>query len=578
FPLLAFLSVWAFPEGNYGIFSVGGYEIVFGRVDRLSMGFGTIFSIIAVAGMIFALHVKRKGEHMAAFVYGGGALGAVFAGDLLSLFVFWEIMAFSSVFLIWYGGEKSAAPGMRYLLFHTFGGVCLLGGICIYGAQTGSFAFNAIPASGLGGGLILLGFLVNVAAPPLHTWLPDGYPEATIPGTVFMSSYTTKTAVYVLARGFAGTELLIWIGVLMAVYGVVYAMLENNIRRLLSYHIVSQVGYMVVGIGIGSELAVNGAVAHAFNNIFFKGLMLMGTGSVIYMTGKRKGTELGGLYRTMPLTFILYMIGGFSISGLPLLNGFISKAMVISGAGEAHLPLVFLILILASSGSFLSTTLKLPYAVFLGKDKGIPAKDPPKHMLLGMALAAAACILLGVFPNLQYSLLPYDVDYHAFTLEHLVSQFQIMALTLLGFILFLYKLHPEDTISLDVDWFYRKAAPGLMWLAHKPIARYEGFITEVYKKGLIEPVKKLSRIGWTIDTWVFDGLVNISGWGTLLWSKISEMFDMHVVDGAVNGVPALLGGGAKRLRKIQTGFIQNYVLAMIIGIVVLGLVSFIVIE
>ncbi len=574
-PAIAFISLMFIPEGNHGVFNIGGFEVVFGRVDKMSRVFGYVFTLMGSIGMVYALHVKQNGQHIAALIYAGGALGSVFAGDLIVLFVFWEVMAFSSVFLIWYGGEKSAGPGKRYLLVHTFGGVCLLGGIVLFGAETGSFAFNAIPAAGWGGWLILLGFLVNAGAPPLHAWLPDAYPEGTITGTIFLSSYTTKTAVYVLARGFPGTEILIWVGIIMALYGVVYAMLENNIRRLLAYHIISQVGFMVTGIGIGTELALNGAVAHAFAHILYKALLMMGMGSVIYMTGIRKGTELGGLIKTMPLTFGLFMIGGFSISGVPFLSGFISKSMVISGAAAAHNAYAALLLTLAASGTFLSTTLKLPYAVFLGEDKGIKASDPPKNMLIGMGLAAFVCILLGVMPSLLYNQLPFPVDYHPYTAEHLLGAFQILLVTLVGFLLFLYKLHPEDTISVDTDWLYRKAAPGFMWFANKPIARYEGFITEVYKKGLIEPVKKLSRIGWTVDTWVFDGLVNASGWATLLESKIAEMFDIHIIDGTVNGVPALLGGSAKRLRKIQTGLIQNYILAMVVGVVVLGLASFI---
>ena len=577
FPLLAFFSLMLFPLGEYGVFHVGGFELIFGRVDKMSRVFGYVFTLMGAIGMVYALHVKEPGQHMAALIYGGGALGSVFAGDLIVLFVFWEIMAFSSVFLIWYGGERSRAPGFRYLLVHTVGGVLLLGGIVVYAAKTGSFAFNAIPASGLGGWLILLGFMVNAAVPPLHAWLPDAYPEGTITGTIFLSSYTTKTAVYVLARSFAGTEVLIWLGVIMALYGVVYAMIENDIRRLLAYHIISQVGFMVTGVGVGTELALNGAVAHAFAHILYKALLMMGMGSVIYMTGKRKGTELGGLYKAMPLTFVLFMIGGFSISGVPFLSGFISKSMVISGAAAGHAPIAYLGLLLASSGTFLSTTLKLPYAVFLGEERGIKASDPPKNMLIGMGLAAFVCILLGLVPGLLYHQLPFDVDYHPYTAEHLVGSFQILACTLLGFLLFLYKLHPEDTISVDTDWLYRKAAPGFMWFVHKPLAKYETFITEVYKRALIEPVKRLSRIGWKVDTWVFDGLVNATGWATLLESKISEMFDTYVVDGAVNAVPAVIGGGAKRLRKTQTGLIQNYILVMVVGVVLIALVSLIVV-
>ena len=464
-PVLGFLSLLMISEGSHGTVAFMGQQLVFGRVDRLSLAFGYVFTIITLIGMIFSLHLKHEREHIAAFLYAGSALGVTFAGDFFTLFLFWEIMAFSSVFLILFRGDKaSSAAGIRYLMVHTTGGLCLLGGIVIYAAGGGGIAFNKLPHEGLGPTLILIGFLLNAAVPPLHAWLPDAYPEATITGIVFLSAFTTKTAVYVLVRGFPGTQILIILGVAMTLYGVIYAMLENNIRRLLAYHIISQVGYMVAAVGIGTELALNGAVAHAYAHIIYKGLLMMGMSSVVFMTGRRKATELGGLYRTMPWTFLLFMIGGFSISGVPLLSGFISKSMVVSAAAETNQTWAFLLLTVASAGTFLSTTLKLPYAVFLGEDKQIPAKDPPKNMLFAMGLAAFICILLGVWPTLLYRLLPFPVEYHPYNLGHLVESLQILCATALGFILFLNRVHLQNTISLDTDWFYRKGAAAFLWL------------------------------------------------------------------------------------------------------------------
>lgn len=458
-PVLGFLSLLATSEGNHGALTFMGQQLVFGRVDRLSLVFGYVFTIITFIGMVYSAGIKRETEHIAALLYAGSALGAIFAGDLFTLFLFWETMAFSSVFLILLGGYKSSsAAGMRYLLMHIFGGLCLLGGIVIHAANGGGLAFNALPHTGLGPALILIGFLINAAAPPLHAWLPDAYPEATVTGIVFLSAFTTKTAVYALIRGFPGMQLLIFVGVAMTIYGVIYAMLENDIRRLLAYHIISQVGFMVAGVGIGTELALNGAVAHAYAHIIYKGLLMMGMSSVLFMTGKRKASELGGLYRTMPLTFLLFMIGGLSISGAPLLSGFISKSMILSAAAESRQTWAFLLLTLASAGTFLSTTLKLPYAVFLGEDKKIAATDPPKNMLLGMGLAAFLCILLGLWPGLLYRLLPFPVEYHPYALGHLVESLQILSATAIMFILFLPKFRSKNAIILDTDWFYRKGS------------------------------------------------------------------------------------------------------------------------
>lgn len=467
-PVLGLLSLLLVTQGNHGVVTLMGQEMVFGRVDKLSLVFGYIFVVMAFIGMLYASHLKHFREHVAALTYIGGALGAVFAGDLLSLFLFWEIMSFSSVFLIWFGGMKrSSGAGLRYLFLHTFGGVCLLGGIILQIVQTGDASFGAITTGGWAAGLMLLGFLINAGGPPLHAWLPDSYPEASVTGTIFLATFTTKVAVYTLARGFAGAEVLIYLGVFMTLFGVGYTIIENDIRRLLSYHIISQVGYMVAAIGIGSELAVNGAVAHAVNNILFKGVLMMAMGSVIFMTGKRKGTELGGLRKVMPLTCFFFMIGGFSISGFPLFNGFVSKGMVIASAAEAHYGPTALLLTMAAAGTFLSTTLKLPYIVFAGEDKGIKAEDPPKNMLMAMGIAAGLCFLLGAVPPLLNSLLPYPMEYAAFTFDHVVGSLQIIGFTGLAFIFFMKKLSPEDTISLDTDLIYRKLTLGFMWLVKR---------------------------------------------------------------------------------------------------------------
>ena len=318
-PLLAIADVATMTPGDYGIFGFAGVDLLIGKVDKLSLVFALVFSIMSLIGMVYALHVKGPEQHVAAYLYMGSALGVVFAGDWFTLLVSWEIMAFASAYLIFVGGGKAAiGAGFRYLMVHVTGGVLLFGGIVILGLQTGSFLIG--PLTGQGGLaflLILIALMINAAVPPLNAWLTDAYPEATVTGAVFLSAFTTKTSVYVLIRTFPGTEALVWLGAVMAVYGVVYAVLENDCRRLLAYHIVSQVGYMVAGVGIGTELALNGTASHAFSHIIYKGLLFMGAGAVIHMTGRRKLTELGGLYRTMPVTVVLYMVGAFAISAFP---------------------------------------------------------------------------------------------------------------------------------------------------------------------------------------------------------------------------------------------------------------------
>ena len=447
-----------------------------------------------------------------------------FAGDFLSLYVFWELMAISSVLLVWQRREASAvAAGFRYLLVHVFGGLILLAGILIHWSQTGSLAFGDMGASygGLAWTLILVSFLLNAAVPPLGAWLPDAYPEATVTGAVFMTAFTTKSAVYVLIRGYAGTELLVWLGAAMAVYGVVYAVLENDARRLLAYHIVSQVGYMVCGVGIGTALAINGATAHAFAHILYKALLFMGAGAVLQMTGSRKLSEMGGLYKTMPVTLGLYMVGAFAISAVPLFSGFVSKSMVISAAGEAHLGLAFLMLTLASAGTFLHTGLKLPYYMFFGEDSGLRGQEPPRNMLVAMGLAAVACVVIGVFPGLLYQLLPNAIEYVPYTLQHVTSTLGMLGFTALGFFLLLRHLDPELTISIDTDWFYRRGAARFVNLVEGPLARLEyGLVGEIYELVMRKPVLGAAYLLRKLDTIVIDTAAVGVGRSTQTFSRI----------------------------------------------------------
>ncbi len=493
-PVLAGFCLLNMPEGAGYIMNFLGYELVLARVDKLSMIFGYVFVIAAFIGFTYSIHLKEYGQHIAASLYIGSSLGVVFAGDLITLFIFWEIMAISSTYLIWSRKTKASHDaGFRYLLVHIFGGLSLLIGIIINVAETGSTAFNLMELSGLASYLILIGFVLNAAVPPFSAWLSDAYPEATITGAVFLSAFTTKTAVYVLIRAFPGTEILIWLGASMAFYGVIFAVLANDIRRLLAYHIISQVGYMVAGVGIGTALALNGSSAHAFAHILYKGLLFMGAGAVLHMTGKSKLTELGGLYKTMPITLTLYMIGGLSISAFPLFSGFVSKSMIVTAAAENHLTIIWLILSVSSAGTFLHTGLKLPWFTFFGKDSGIRAKEPPVNMLIAMGIAAFLCTLIGIYPDALYNLLPFDATYAPYTAEHIVWTLQILLFTGLGFFLLLKQLGGEPYISMDTDWFYRKGAEAFMWFVNNPMvwltAKINKFVFDVIPSSLIWAAK-----------------------------------------------------------------------------------------
>jgi multicomponent Na+:H+ antiporter subunit D len=463
----ALAAVANLPEdGIHWAYPVAGHSVELLRVDALSRLFTLIFAIIMLIGSVFALHVRRATEHAAVLAYAGGAIGVTLAGDWIAAFVFWELMTATSVAVVWNGESERAGPaGFRYLLMHVLGGSLLFAGIMVLVAGGGGTSFDDWSATWRAGwsvpaALMLAGVAINAAIPPLHAWLTDAYPEASVTGTVFLSAFTTKTAVYLLIRAFPGSNLLLYAGVAMALYGVVYAVLENDIRRLLAYHIVSQVGYMVAAVGMGTTMSLNGAAAHAFCHILYKALLLMGAGAVIAATGRRKLTDLGGLAGRMPVVTALYMIGAFSISGFPLFNGFVSKSVVVSAAAEGGWPAAELLLTLASVGTFLHTGLKLPYFTFFGPDRGITTDPLPRNMILAMAVAATLCVALGVFPSWLYARLPFlPFEYHPYSADHITGTAQLLLGTTMGFWLLVRKLAGEPTVSLDVDSLYRRLIP-----------------------------------------------------------------------------------------------------------------------
>ena len=436
------------------------YELTPYRIDDLSIVFGYVFHIAAFISILFSLHVKDTLQHVSSLIYAGSAVGALFAGDLLTLFVFWEMLALSSVFLVWARRtERAYQSGMRYLVIQVMSGVILLGGLLLYFEDTGSLAFNFIGTDHLGGWLILIAFGIKGAFPLLHTWLTDAYPEATPTGTVFLSAFTTKTAIYTLARGYPGTELLIYVGATMACFPIFYAVIQNDLRRVLSYSLINQLGFMVCGIGIGTALAVNGAVSHAFVHIIYKSLLFMSMGAVLYRTGKIKATDIGGLYKTMPKTAILCIIGAASISAFPLFSGFVAKSMIMAAAMKEGHNLIWLALLLASAGVLKHAGIQIPYFAFFAHDSGIRTSEPPKNMLLAMTIAAFLCLAIGIYPKMLYQHLPYATNFDPYDLTHVLAQTQLLFFAMLAFVwLNLQGVYPPEkvAINLDAEWFYRK--------------------------------------------------------------------------------------------------------------------------
>ncbi len=496
-PVLSAIHLWMMPEGIHLQFSFLGYELTPYRLDKLSVMFGYVFHIAAFLAIIYALHVRDTIQQVAAMMYAGSGLGAVFAGDLLTLFVFWELLAFTSVFLIWARRTQRAyLAGMRYLIIQVLSGVILLVGTLFYQAEHGTLTFEFIGLDGVAGWLIFIAFGIKCAFPIAHNWLTDAYPEATVTGTVFLSAFTTKVAVYTLARGYPGTELLVYIGAAMACFPIFFAVIENDLRRVLAYSLINQVGFMVVGVGIGTALAINGAVSHAFNDVIFKGLLFMTMGAVLKMTGRINGSDLGGLYKTMPKTTILCIIGAASISAFPLFSGFVSKSMVMTAALENGFDWIWLMLLFASAGVFHHAGIKIPYFAFFAHDSRLRVSDPPTNMVVAMTIAAALCVAIGVYPAALYSLLPYDTGYNPYDATHILAQTQLLFFSALAFVwLNLKGLYPPElrSTNLDTDWTYRRLMPAIIKPTFAWIRKLHAALVDMIQNGISWGISYLAQ-------------------------------------------------------------------------------------
>ena len=469
-PLLGIWQLTALEPGAFGAMSSFGFEQTHVRIDKLSLIFGYIFYISAALGILFAWHSDDRVEQTAVLVCVGATIGATFAGDLITLLIYWELAGISAVALIFAGRTTRAyRAGFRCVIIYMLSGVLLVVGAVVRASETGSIAFDKIGLDSPGGAIILLAFGIKCAFPLLHNWLQDAYPEASVTGTVFLSAFTTKLAVYALARGYAGTEMLIWIGAAMTAFPIFYAVIENDLRRVLAYSLNNQLGFMVAGIGIGTTLAINGAVSHAFAHILYKSLLFMSMGAVLYRTGTAKGSELGGLYKTMPWTTGFCIVGAASISAVPLFSGFVTKSMILTAAAEEGYVITFLVLLFASAGVFHHSGIKIPFFAFFAHDSGKRPREAPTNMLLAMGLTACLSIAIGVYPQPLYALLPFPVDYTPYTTTHVVTTLQLLLFSALAFAtLQRTGLYPPELRStvLDFDFSYRRLAPRVVgWLS-----------------------------------------------------------------------------------------------------------------
>ncbi len=459
-PLAGFALLIATPIGAHAAVTISGFELTLLRLDKLSFVFALIFLLASALAALYALHEDSRLHDASAMIYAGAAIGAALAGDLVTLFVYWELTAISSVFLILSAGtERAFNASMRYLVWQIGSGVLLMGGIALHWRATGSLDFEAIKLENTASWMIFIAFGIKCAFPFLHNWLQDAYPEATGTGTVVLSVFTTKLAVYAFARTFAGENLLIPIGAAMTCFPVFFAVVENDLRRVLAFSLNNQLGFMLVGIGIGSEIAMNGAISHAFAHIIYKSLLFMSMGAVLYRVGTVKASELGGLYKSMPLTTIFCIVGAVSIAGFPLTSGFVTKNLTLTGAEQFGLFWTWILLIFASAGVMEHSGIKIPFFAFFSHDGGHRVQEAPLNMLLAMGIAAFACIFIGVFPSTLYAILPYPVTKDPYSMASVITKTQLLVFSVLAFaVLIRNGLYPKElpSTNLNTDWFYRK--------------------------------------------------------------------------------------------------------------------------
>ena len=466
--VLILVSAYALTLG-FGIHSkidVMDIEFIIFQSDSLTLPFAIIFHIAAILNVIYGAHEKHWNQHVAIMSYSGAAIAAVHAGDLFTLFIWWEATAFTSVFLILASKtERSYKSAFRYILIQVGSGMFLLAGAILLMSETGSAEFRNFDVNSLYGQLIFIAFGIKAAFPLLNGWLQDSYPEASEIGTVALSTFTTKLAIFCFAKSFAGTEILIIIGAIMTFYPIFFAVIENDLRRVLTYSLNNQLGFMIVAIGIGTELAINGAVAHAFAHILYKGLLFMGMGAVLYRVGTCKASELGGLFKFMPITAICTIIGAISISAFPLFSGFVAKSLIMSALGKEGLVFVYFMLLFASAGVLHHSGIKIPFFAFFAHESGIKTKEAPLNMIIAMIMASTLCIFIGVFPSYFYQILPYQIQYQPYDFSHVVGQLQLLTFAAFAFIcLWHFKIYPPELNStvLNSDWIYRKMIPGVL--------------------------------------------------------------------------------------------------------------------
>ncbi len=375
------------------------------------------FALVGGLAVLYGLQGARTIEQAAALTAVASAIAISLANDFITLFLFWELLTVSVAGLILLNSDQSRtaySQGMRVLIFHLVGGLLVLFGILEHSMATGSFLLTPPQAGHV---FFALGFGFKAAFLPFHLWVAWGYPSASLFSSVVLAGLTTKIGVYALARILPAHDWIVLMGASMALFGVVCALLQKNMRRLLSYHIISQVGYMVAGVGLGTALSMDGGLLHVVNHMLYKALLFMSAGAVLYAVGTEDVHDLTHpeaddpsdtqplrpVWKALPLATIGAFVGAFAISGVPLFNGYVSKYLLkeaFYGVQPAEA-----MLMIASIGTAASFSKFLFFGFIKAKTRRF--RKPLLSMHIAIAAVAVLCVVLGIRPQWIHSVLPY---------------------------------------------------------------------------------------------------------------------------------------------------------------------------
>jgi len=418
-----------------------GHVLNFGlalRMSPLAWFFGMIVMGLAVLVVPFSLTYMRGRERQDYFFFAlmtsiGAMMGVLFAGDLLSLFFFWEIMTWSSFLNVIYYRYEAQTAGLKYFLMSLIGAYAMFVAILMVFARTGAVEFRAVSA-GLPlfsraeqitiFVLFLVGFGVKAAILPLHTWAPDAYEISPAPFTALFSGAMSKMGAYGLALvlfSLGGLKLfaafgsvlgtpdfhyaVAWLGAITALVATFIAVVQEDAKRLLAYSSVAQVGYIVLGFGVASTFGVAGALFQALNHAIFKGMLFLVMGAVFFRTGTHHMSELGGLIKRMPYSFVVMLFGIISLAGVPPLSGFPVKWMLYEALVEKRMVFLLIVAMIASTGAFLYAY-RLIVSVFLGPlpEKFENVREAPWSMRIPMLVLLTLTVLFGVRPTFALKL------------------------------------------------------------------------------------------------------------------------------------------------------------------------------